>query len=96
MSLWLFLGLNHLLAAAMYLLLGRLVLGLLPGTDGSGMIERAFVGITEPVVRVFRPITPRRVPEPLLLLFAALWLGALRFALAAGFSAAGLLSGSGG
>lgn len=95
MSLSVFIVVNFLLATLMYLLLGRLVLRLLLGSREDGLVQRAFARGTDPLAAAVRLVTPRRVPDTLLLLFAAVWLVVLRVALVVGFSAAGLLASTG-
>ena len=95
MSLSVFMVVNFLLATLMYLMLGRLVLRLLLGSRESGIVQNAFARGTDPVVVAVRLVTPRRVPDTLLLLFAAVWLIVLRVALAVSLSKAGLLARAG-
>ena len=65
---------NFVLAAIMYTLAGRLVLGLFVPEDWDNYIWRAFVGMTQPVVNVVRAITPVIVPDKIVLVFAVIWL----------------------
>lgn len=65
---------NFVLAAIMYTLAGRLVLGLFVPEDWDNYIWRAFVGLTQPVVNVVRAITPVIVPDKVVLVFAVIWL----------------------
>lgn len=65
---------NFVLAAIMYTLAGRFVLGLFVPEDWDNYIWRAFVGMTQPVVNVVRVITPAIVPAKIVLLFALIWL----------------------
>lgn len=65
---------NFVLAAIMYTLAGRFVLGLFVPEDWDNYIWRAFVGMTQPVVNVVRAVTPAIVPAKILLLFALIWL----------------------
>ena len=65
---------NFVLAAIMYTLAGRFVLGLFVPEDWDNYIWRAFVGMTQPVVNVVRAITPAIVPVKIVLLFALIWL----------------------
>ena len=65
---------NFVLAAIMYTLGGRLVLGLLVPEDWDNYIWRAFVGMTQPVVNVVRAITPVIVPDKIVLVVAVIWL----------------------
>jgi uncharacterized protein YggT (Ycf19 family) len=72
---------NFLLAALAYSLLGRFVLSLFLPPDTQNYIQRWFVRLTEPVVRIVRWITPALVPPILLPLAAAVWLMLLRVVL---------------
>jgi len=65
---------NFVLAAVMYSVLGRLVLSFFVAPDWKNYIWRAFVRMTEPVMRLVRHLTPAGVPEPVVLVFAVLWL----------------------
>jgi len=65
----------------MYTLLGRLVLGFIFDDSSKNYIWRAFVRITDPVIRVVSYVTPRSVPSIVVLLFAFVWLFAARIAL---------------
>jgi YggT family protein len=79
---------NYLLAALMYTLLGRFVLGLFVSAGSSGYVWRVFVRLTDPVLAAVRPITPAAVPQPVLLVFAAIWMLLLRVALIVAFASA--------
>jgi len=72
---------NYLLAAVMYSLLGRFLLSIFMAPDSKNYIYRAFVRITDPVLKPVRFITPAAVPYMIVLIFAALWTLVLRFAL---------------
>lgn len=78
LSQWYFHLPNYVLAALMYTLIGRFVLGSFVASDWNNYIWRGFVAISEPVVRVVRAITPLAIATPLVVLFGALWLMALR------------------
>ncbi|NGO52411.1 YggT family protein [Allomesorhizobium camelthorni] len=78
-SYWYFHVPNFVLAAIMYTLLGRLVLGLFVPENWDNFIWRGFKFITDPVVRVVRYVTPDVIAHPLVLLFGVLWLMAIRF-----------------
>jgi hypothetical protein len=79
-SYWYFHLPNFVLAAVMYTLLGRLVLGFLVPEDWDNFIWRGFRLVTNPVVRAVRFLTPDVLAQPVVLIFAALWLMALRVA----------------
>ena len=67
---------NLLIAMAMYSILARFVLSVFMSSDQVMM--RVFIQVTEPVLAPVRVITPRIVPEPVIFVFAFLWLFALR------------------
>ena len=67
---------NLLIAMAMYSILARFVLSLFMTPDQ--VLLRVFMQITDPVLAPVRAITPRIVPEPVIFIFAFLWLFALR------------------
>jgi uncharacterized protein YggT (Ycf19 family) len=60
---------NFVLAAVMYSLLGRIILSFFAPLDWKNYIWRAFVRITDPVVRLVRFITPAVLPDVLVLVF---------------------------
>ncbi|MCC6947322.1 MAG: YggT family protein [Bradyrhizobiaceae bacterium] len=72
---------NLVLAALMYTLLGRVVLGFIFDENAPNYIWRFFVRVTDPVVRLVRYVTPLDVPHVVVLLFAAVWMFMLRVAL---------------
>jgi hypothetical protein len=72
---------NFILAALMYTLLGRLALSFIFDEESKNYIWRAFVRLTDPVLRVVGYVTPRSVPPIVILLFAFVWLFAARIAL---------------
>jgi uncharacterized protein YggT (Ycf19 family) len=69
---------NFVLAAVMYTLIGRLLLSFFAPPDWKNYIWRAFVRITDPVVRPARFISPAVLPDPVVLIFATLWLMLIR------------------
>jgi YggT family protein len=87
---WYFHVPNYILAVLMYSLLARFVLALVFSADTSNYIYRAFVRLTDPVLAAVRFVTPRAVSPLLVILLGVVWLIAFRFALLAGFAAAGL------
>ena len=72
---------NFVLAAVVYTLLGRLALSFFVPPDWKNYIWRAFVTITDPVVKITRLITPQVLPHVVVLIFAVLWLTLLRIGL---------------
>lgn len=69
---------NFALAALMYTLLGRALLGLIVGPDSSNYIWRFFCAITDPFVRLISLVTPRATAPVVTWLFGVVWLFWLR------------------
>ena len=72
---------NFLLAALMYTLLGRALLGLIVQPDSSNYIWRFFCRLTDPVVAVLAVVTPKATSPVVLWLFGVVWLFWLRVGL---------------
>jgi uncharacterized protein YggT (Ycf19 family) len=87
---------NFVLAAVMYTLLGRLILSFFAAPDWKNYIWRAFVRITDPVLRVVRVLTPAGVPDVIVLVFAILWFMLLRVLFFMAMASLGLLPSVGG
>jgi hypothetical protein len=64
-----------------YLLLARLLVVLTHGARSRGLLVRAIARLTNPVVRAVGTITPRVVPDALIIACAIFWVLALRIAL---------------
>jgi uncharacterized protein YggT (Ycf19 family) len=90
-SYWYFHIPNFVLAAVMYTLIGRLLLGFFVPENWDNYIWRAFRAITDPAVRVVRYITPDAIAHPGVLAFAVLWVLVLRVVLYVGLSNLGLM-----
>ena len=60
---------NFVLAALMYTLLGRALLALIVQPDSSNYIWRFFCRITDPVVALIAPITPKAAAPVVVWLF---------------------------
>jgi hypothetical protein len=69
---------NYVLAVLMYTLLGRALLALIVEPHSSNYIWRFFCRITDPVVAVVVPITPKAVAPVVIWLFGVVWLFWLR------------------
>lgn len=80
---------NLVLAALMYTALGRFVLSFVFDPDSKNYIWRFFVWLTEPVVKAVGYVTPQAVPPLVVLLFAVIWLFALRVLLLLGVTMIG-------
>ena len=92
LSSWLFLAPNFALAALMYTLLGRALLGLMVAPDSPNYIWRFFCRVTDPVVAVIALVTPKSAAPVVLWLFGVVWLFWLRVGLLYLFLALGLAS----
>lgn len=91
MAYWSFHLANFVLAALMYTLLGRALLGLIVDPDSTNYIWRFFCLITDPVVAAVSLVTPRDVAPVVIWLFALVWLFWLRVLLLHAFLAFGAL-----
>src|SRR5262249_9473972 len=70
---------SWLLAALIYLLIGRLVLSAVLRADNP--LVRVLAVLTNPVAKALAAITPRVVPPALVLVFAIMWLLSARILL---------------
>jgi hypothetical protein len=77
-SYWYFHLPNFILAALMYTMLGRVLLGLMVDADSPNYIWRFFCRVTDPVVAVVALVTPKITAPVLLWLFGFVWLFWLR------------------
>ena len=82
---------NFVLAALMYTMLGRFILAFFIQPDSKNYIWRAFVRLTDPVLRVVQFMTPLTVPHMVVLLFATTWLLTLRVVLLLFFASIGMM-----
>jgi hypothetical protein len=69
---------NFVLAALMYTMLGRVLLGLMVDADSPNYIWRFFCRVTDPVIAVVALVTPKITAPVLLWLFSFVWLFWLR------------------
>lgn len=78
---WLYLVPNFVLAALMYTLLGRALLGLFVPPDSPNYIWRFFCRITDPFVAVIALVTPKAAVPLVVWLLGVVWLFWLRVGL---------------
>jgi len=78
LSSWYYQAPNFILAALMYTLLGRAVLGMMVAPDSPNYIWRFFCRLTDPVVAVISVVTPRATAPVVIWLFGVVWLFWLR------------------
>ncbi len=72
---------NFVLAALMYTLAGRALLGLFVPHDSTNYIWRFFCNVTDPFVALIAPITPKAAAPVVVWLFGVVWLFWLRVGL---------------
>ncbi len=82
---------NYALAAIMYSLLGRLILSFFFPPGAENYIWKAFVAVTQPAIRAAGFIAPKAVPLPVLIIFAFIWVAALRHGLSVALRLNGLM-----
>lgn len=78
---WLYLVPNFALAALMYTLLGRAVLGLFVAPDSPNYIWRFFCRVTDPFVALIGVVTQKATVPVLVWLMGVVWLFWLRVGL---------------
>ena len=86
---------DYTLGAIMWTLIGRSAMNLFLPVDSPFFFMKAFVMLTDPVIRVFRPITPSFLMDPMVPLFVAWFFYMFRFYLMPwmlGYSVMGMLS----
>lgn len=89
------LALDYILGMVMWTLIGRVAMNLFLPIDSSFAFMRLFVKLTNPILRVFRPITPGFLVEPLVPLYVAWFFFMIRFYLMPwllGYDVMGMLS----
>jgi hypothetical protein len=72
---------NFILAALMYTLLGRALLGLFVDVDSPNYIWRFFCRVTDPFVALVAVVTPKAAAPVIIWLFGVVWLFWLRVGL---------------
>lgn len=77
-SLWYFHIPNFILAAVMYTMLGRVLLGLVLDPASKNYIWRGFCAITDPFLKLFAYVTPKATVPVVQWLFGFVWLFWLR------------------
>jgi hypothetical protein len=81
LSSWIYLAPNFILAALMYTLLGRALLGLLVPPESPNYIWRFFCRVTDPVVAIVALVAPKAAVPVVIWLFGVVWLFWLRVGL---------------
>lgn len=86
---------DYILGIVMWTLIGRTAMNVFLPVDSPFFFMRAFVKMTDPVLRVFKPITPSFLLEPIVPLFVAWFFYMVRFYLMPylmGYDVMGMLS----
>jgi len=89
------LAIDYLLGMIMWTLIGRFAMGIFLPQDSSFFFMRFFVRSTNPIIRLFSPITPGFLIAPMVPLFVAWFFYMIRFYLMPwlmGYSVMGMLS----
>ncbi|GAB4391542.1 MAG: hypothetical protein Tsb0032_03750 [Kiloniellaceae bacterium] len=88
-------AIDYILGLIMWTLIGRVAMNLFLPIDSDWFFMKAFVKLTNPILRVFKPVTPGFLIEPLVPLFVAWFFFMVRFYLMPwllGYSVMGMLS----
>jgi len=86
---------DYLLGVVMWTLIGRFAMGVFLPEDSSFFFMRFFVKSTNPLLKVFSPITPEFLIKPLVPIYVAWFFFMIRFYVmpwALGYSVMGMLS----
>jgi sorbitol-specific phosphotransferase system component IIC len=86
---------DYLLGMVMYTLIGRFAMGLFLPEDSNFFFMKAFVKLTDPVIKLFKWITPSFLIQPFVPLYVAWFFFMFRFYLMPwllGYSVMGMLS----
>ncbi|MBT5414838.1 MAG: hypothetical protein HOH66_02710 [Rhodospirillaceae bacterium] len=87
--------LDYVMGAIMWTLIGRAAMNLFLPIDSDFFFMRIFVRMTDPLLRLFRPVTPGFLVDPMVPLFIAWFFYLFRFYVMPwllGYSVMGMLS----
>ena len=88
-------AIDYVLGVVMWTLIGRFAMGIFLPEDSSFFFMRFFVKSTNPLLKVFSPITPEFLIKPLVPIYVAWFFFMIRFYVmpwALGYSVMGMLS----
>ena len=94
MSIWI-LTLDYILGIVMWTLIGRYAMNIFQREDSNFFFMKAFVKSTNPLLNLFKPITPGFLARPMIPLYVAWFFYLFRFYLMPyllGYSVMGMLS----
>jgi len=86
---------DYILGVIMWTLIGKVAMNLFQRENSEFFFMKVFVKVTNPLVRLFKPITPSFIIEPLIPLYVAWFFYMIRFYLMPyllGYSVMGMLS----
>ncbi len=86
---------DYIMGMIMWTLIGRFGMNLFLPLDSSFFFMKAFVKLTDPILKVFKPVTPSFLIPPMVPLFVAWFFFMIRFYLMPwllGYSVMGMLS----
>lgn len=92
---WWILAIDYGLGMVMWTLIGRVAMNFFLPLDSNFFFMKIFVRMTDPIIRVFKPITPGFLAPPLIPLFVAWFFYMVRFYVMPwlmGYSVMGMLS----
>ena len=86
---------DYILGLIMWTLIGRVAMNVFQRENSEFFFMKAFVKLTNPLIRLFKPITPSFIIDPLIPLYVAWFFYMIRFYLMPyllGYSVMGMLS----
>ena len=86
---------DYILGIIMWTLVGRVAMNIFQREDSQFFFMRAFVKFTNPLLKIFKPLTPTFIIQPLVPLYVAWFFFMIRFYLmpyVLGYSVMGMLS----
>ena len=86
---------DYILGVVMWTLIGRVAMNIFQRENSEFFFMKAFVKLTNPLIRLFKPITPSFIIDPLVPLYVAWFFYMIRFYLMPyllGYSVMGMLS----
>ena len=70
---------DYVLGMIMWTLIGRAAMNLFLPEDSEFFFMKVFVRTTNPIIRIFKPVTPSFIVEPLIPVFVAWFFYMIRF-----------------
>ena len=89
------LTIDYILGVIMWTLIGKVAMNIFQRENSEFFFMKVFVKVTNPLIRLFKPITPSFIIEPLVPLYVAWFFYMIRFYLMPyllGYSVMGMLS----